>query len=138
MSSKLIQARQEWLLIEARNDHVKEGLRRAYASKVPGEKLDVFCVSNTTYEKYSEKGNTELVHASGIPQLRRFCHSITTEAQFREASHLLRSSLPSLINSLVLFANMNLAIHKNGQFILDVGIYRILAAVANKVGLHSE
>ena len=34
--------------------------------KVPGGKLEVFCVSNTTYEKYSSKGNAVMVHASGI------------------------------------------------------------------------
>ncbi|RYP86399.1 hypothetical protein DL770_004904 [Monosporascus sp. CRB-9-2] len=121
--------KQEWLLIEARNEHVKGGLRKAYATKVPGKKLDVFCVSNTTYEKYSEKGNEELVRASGIPQLRQFCHSITAEAQFREALNRLQARLPNLINSLELWANTNLATHEREDFVLDVCVYRILTDI---------
>ncbi len=97
--------RQEFLLIEARNRHVKEGLQNAYASKVPGGKLEVFCVSNTKYEKFSRKGNTEFVIASGIPELRRFCHSITAEAQLLEAKHFLQSTLSSLLNSIELWAD---------------------------------
>lgn len=127
--------RQEWLLIEARNEHVKEGLIKAYASKAPGKKLEVFCVSNPTYEKYSEKGNDELVRASGIPQLRRFCHSITADAQFREASHFLRSTLPSLISSLELWANASLEVAQREQIRLDVGVYRVLAGATKEVGL---
>ncbi|RYP02574.1 hypothetical protein DL764_005748 [Monosporascus ibericus] len=125
--------RQEWLLIEARNEHVKDGLRKAYAAKVPGEKLDVFCVSNTTYEKYSEKGDEELVRASGIPQLRQFCHSITAEAQFREALDRLQARLPNLINSLELWANTNLAAHEREAFVLDVCVYRILTDVEKEI-----
>ncbi|RYP05881.1 hypothetical protein DL765_009691 [Monosporascus sp. GIB2] len=121
--------KQEWLLIEARNEHVKDGLRKAYAAKVPGEKLDVFCVSNTTYEKYSEKGDGELVHASGIPQLRQFCHSITAEAQFREALDRLQARLPTLISSLELWANANLATDERESLVLDVCVYRILTDV---------
>ncbi|RYP61155.1 hypothetical protein DL769_007837 [Monosporascus sp. CRB-8-3] len=117
--------RQQWLLIEARNEHVKDGLRKAYAAKVPGKELDVFCVSNTTYEKYSEKGDEELVRASGIPQLRQFCHSITAEAQFREALDQLQARLPNLINSLELWANTSLAAHEREDFVLDVCVYRI-------------
>ncbi|RYP44610.1 hypothetical protein DL768_008931 [Monosporascus sp. mg162] len=125
--------KQEWLLIEARNEHVKDGLRKAYAAKVPGGKLDVFCVSNTTYEKYSEKGDEELVRASGIPQLRQFCHSITAEAQFREALDRLQARLPNLINSLELWANTNLATHEREHFVLDVCVYRILTDVEKEI-----
>ncbi|RYP26651.1 hypothetical protein DL767_007934 [Monosporascus sp. MG133] len=125
--------KQEWLLIEARNEHVKDGLRKAYAAKVPGEKLDVFCVSNTTYEKYSEKGDQELVRASGIPQLRQFCHSITAEAQFREALDRLQARLPNLINSLELWANTNLETHEREDFVLDVCVYRILTDVEKEI-----
>ncbi|RYP68754.1 hypothetical protein DL771_006484 [Monosporascus sp. 5C6A] len=125
--------KQEWILIEARNEHVKDGLRKAYAAKVPGEKLDVFCVSNTTYEKYSEKGDEELIRASGIPQLRQFCHSITAEAQFREALDRLQARLPNLINSLELWANNNLATHEREDFVLDVCVYRILTDVEKEI-----
>jgi hypothetical protein len=90
--------------MDARNQHVKEGLQQAYASKVPGGKLEVFCVSNTTYEKYSTKGNAAMVHASGVPELRRFCHHLTANAQLLEAKHFLRSTLSSLLNSVELWA----------------------------------
>jgi hypothetical protein len=90
--------------MDARNQHVKDGLRSAYASKVPGGKLEVFCVSNTTYEKYSSKGNAAMVHASGVPELRRFCHNLTANAQLLEAKHFLRSTLSSLLNSIEIWA----------------------------------
>jgi hypothetical protein len=84
--------------------HVKEGLQRAYSSKVPKGGLEVFCVSNTTYEKYAKKGNVEMVQASGIPELRRFCYTITAHAQLLEAKHFLSSMLSSLLNSAELWA----------------------------------
>lgn len=96
---KAIKRKQELLLIEARNARVKEGLQRAYSAKIPGGNLEVFCVSNTAYEKYSKKGNMEYVNASGIPKLRSFCYSVAANAQFLEAKHFLQSSLSSLVNS---------------------------------------
>jgi len=102
---KELKRKQDLLLIDARNSHVKEGLQKAYASKVPGGILEVFCVSNTTYEKFSRKGNAEMVRASGVPDVRRFCHSITAGAQLLEAKHFLQSKLSSLLNSIELWAN---------------------------------
>ncbi|KAH6678502.1 hypothetical protein B0J14DRAFT_582898 [Halenospora varia] len=102
---KQLKRKQELLLIDSRNCHVKEGLQYAYASKIPGRRLEVFCVSNTTYEKYSRKGNTEMVHASGIPELRRFCHTITAGAQLLEAKHFLQSTLSSLLSSVELWTS---------------------------------
>ena len=96
---KAVKLKQELLLIEARNARVKGGLQRAYAAKVPGGNLGVFCVSNSAYEKFSRKGITEHVNASGIPELRSFCYSIAANAQFLEAKHFLQSSLSSLVNS---------------------------------------
>ncbi|KAI1870179.1 hypothetical protein JX265_006349 [Neoarthrinium moseri] len=101
---KDIKRKQQILLMDARNKHVKEGLQKAYASKVPGGKLDVFCVSNVMYEKYSRKGNTELVRASCIPEVRRLCYSITSDAQFAEGNHFLRSEVSNLLTSLDLWA----------------------------------
>jgi hypothetical protein len=101
--------RRELLFIDARNSHVKEGLQAAYASKVPGGQLEVFCVSNTMYEKFTKRGNSDMVRsmvsASGIPGLRRFCHSITADARLLEAKHFLRSTLSSLLNSMEIWAN---------------------------------
>ncbi|KAH8812284.1 hypothetical protein F5884DRAFT_784973 [Xylogone sp. PMI_703] len=105
---KQLKRRQEILLINARNDHVKEGLQNAYASKVPGGRLEVFCVSNTTYKKYSRKGNTEMVLVSGIPELRRFCHKITAGAQLLEGKHSLQATLPSLLSSVAIWAGSSL------------------------------
>lgn len=84
--------------------HVKEGLQQAYSSKVPEGELEVFCVSNTLYEKYARKGNIEMVQGSGIPELRRFCYAITAHAQLLEAKHFLSSMLSSVLNSAELWA----------------------------------
>ncbi|KAM4054595.1 dynamin family protein [Hirsutella rhossiliensis] len=97
---KDLKKRREILFIQARNDHVKEGLRSAYARKVPGGRLDVFCVSNKWYETNSAKGNAHLVSVSGVPEIRRFCHQITADAQLREARYFIESSLFGLLNSL--------------------------------------
>ncbi|RDW87518.1 hypothetical protein BP5796_03212 [Coleophoma crateriformis] len=104
-AKKKLKRKQEILLIEARNAHVKKGLQDAYSSKVPGGRLKVFCVSNTLYEKYSQKGNMEMVQASEIPELRRYCHTITAGAQLVEAKHFLKSELASLLNSAELWAS---------------------------------
>ncbi|KAK4106678.1 hypothetical protein N658DRAFT_389285, partial [Parathielavia hyrcaniae] len=74
-----------------------------YAAKATGGRLDVFCVSNRWYDKYSRKGDVELVRASGIPALRQFCYSITAEAQLREARHFLQASVFSLVSSVELW-----------------------------------
>lgn len=87
------------MFIEARNRHVKDGLQAAYSSKVPRNRLDVFCVLNKMYEKYSRKGNGEFIEASGIPDLRKFCFQITADAQLLEAKRFLKSSLFNLLTS---------------------------------------
>jgi hypothetical protein len=87
-------------LINARNSHVKEGLQSAYAAKVPGGNLEVFCVSNTIYEKYAKKGNGKMVIASEIPALRSFCYSITAQTQLLEATHFLKTRVPALLHSI--------------------------------------
>ena len=92
-------ARRELLFVAARNERVASGLQAAYATRAPAGRLDVFCVSNKWYNKFSRKGNAELVQASGIPALRQFCHSITANAQLREARHFLQARLFALVNS---------------------------------------
>ncbi|KAF4335290.1 hypothetical protein FBEOM_10865 [Fusarium beomiforme] len=96
---------QELLLVQARNEHVKRNLQKAYSSEMDGRKLDVFCVSNKWYEKYCPKGNNTFVDASGIPDLRRFCHTLTADAQLNEAKHFLRARLSALLNTIDLWAN---------------------------------
>lgn len=73
-----------------------------------GRSLDVFCVSNKWYEKYCPKGNAQFVEASRIPDLRRFCHTVTADAQLNEAKHFLRSRLSALLNTLDLWASSSL------------------------------
>ncbi|PCD21564.1 hypothetical protein FGRA07_11678 [Fusarium graminearum] len=101
---KAAKKKQELLLVQARNEHVKRNLQSVYSSEMNGRTLDVFCVSNKWYEKYCPKGNAQFVEASGIPDLRRFCHSVTADAQFSEAKHFLSSRLSALLNTLDLWA----------------------------------
>lgn len=89
--------------MKARNDHVTAGLQKAYSSRAPNGQLDVFCVSNTWYSKYSDKGNAALVQGSGIPKLRKFCYEITADAQLREARHFLAGRVFGLVNSVELW-----------------------------------
>lgn len=96
--------RLEFALIEARAAHVTESIKNRYSSDTRGS-LEVFCVGNSAYEKFCRKGNTELVKASGVPDLRRFCHGTMADAQLRDARHLVRSSLPSLLNSVDIWAS---------------------------------
>ncbi|KAK3306258.1 uncharacterized protein B0T15DRAFT_396538 [Chaetomium strumarium] len=109
MQKKALKQQRELLLINARNAHVTSGLQAAYATKAPGGRLDVFCVSNKWYDKYSRKGNRELVQASGIPALRQFCHSLAADAQLREAIHFLRSRVFTLVNSAELWMDVFVA-----------------------------
>ncbi|KXJ86843.1 hypothetical protein Micbo1qcDRAFT_139663 [Microdochium bolleyi] len=95
--------RQKTLLMQARNTHVKEGLRNAYQERVPGGHLPVFCVSNTSYERYATLGLAELVQASEIPQLRQSCHSVSADAQLSEVYHFLQSQVPQVLNGLALW-----------------------------------
>ena len=119
--------------MDARNRHVKDGLQNAYASKVPGGRLEVFCVSNTTYEKFSKKGNAAMVRASGVPELRRFCHTITADAQLLEAKNFLQSTLSSLLSSVELWTNDFPASLRISDGRTDELIYEILQEVKAKV-----
>ena len=101
--SALISCRQKSLLVNARNDFVMECLQRNYSEKVSGGKLKVFCVSSTNYEKFSEIGNVDMINASGIPALRRFCSTIVATSRSFEAKNFLQSSLPSLLTSVRLW-----------------------------------
>lgn len=118
-SKKELERKKRWLFIEARNRHVTERLQTAYRQKIPNGCLDVFCVSNTTYGDYAEKGNIEMVQKSGIPELRRFCRKITASAQLLQALHFMRSRLPSLLNSIKIWTESTHAlaeVHK-----VDIG-----------------
>jgi hypothetical protein len=96
--------------------------------------LDVFCVSNKLYEKHSRKGNTGLVLASGIPDVRRFCHSIMAEAQLREATHFLQSSLFGLVNSLEMWATSASAVQEGDTGEVEASKNKIALAIKKTVG----
>lgn len=49
-----------------------------------------------------------MVHASGIPGLRRFCHSILGENRLLKAKTFLNSDLSSLLNSIELWTKSTL------------------------------
>ncbi|XEV04523.1 hypothetical protein FSHL1_009810 [Fusarium sambucinum] len=102
---KVAKKQQELLLVQARNRHVQINLRNVYSSEMNDANLDVFCVSNKWYEKYCPKGNAKFVEASGVPDLRRFCHTVTADAQFNEANHFLKSRLSTLLNTIDLWAS---------------------------------
>ncbi|OAQ89902.1 hypothetical protein VFPFJ_06316 [Purpureocillium lilacinum] len=102
--------KQQLALVRARAQHVKANLQRIYASKMDGRELQVFCVSNTWYEKYCPKGNQELVQGSGIPDLRRFCHTVAADMHLNEAKQFLRSRLLGLLESLDLYVRSKMAV----------------------------
>jgi hypothetical protein len=116
---------------------VKEGVQQTYSSEIPEGKMNIFCVSNTVYDKYSRKGNLEFVAESGIVELRQFCHSITAEAQLREGRHYLHSSLSSLLNSLGLWAGSRLPDRVQPVAIPIDSLKRSLKGVKKKVILAS-
>ncbi|OBT66157.1 hypothetical protein VE03_05075 [Pseudogymnoascus sp. 23342-1-I1] len=76
----------------------------SYSAEIPKGLLEVFCVSNTSYEKYAMKGDVEMVHASGIPDVRQFCYTITSHAHLLEANHFRNSMLPDFLDSALLLA----------------------------------
>ena len=90
--------------MNGRNKFVQDGLQQAYAQKVSEGRLQTFCVANRFYWKYVEKGNRAAIRASGIPALRRHCHTVTAHARYMEAKNFLLASLPSLLNSLRIWA----------------------------------
>lgn len=95
--------REKLLLMAARNKYVIAGLQSSYAAKVPGGKLDIHCIANSDYNKYSQRGDSQSVIASGIPDLRRCCHSIAADAQFMESKNFLLATIPSLVASVQLW-----------------------------------
>ncbi|OAQ87853.1 dynamin, GTPase domain-containingprotein [Purpureocillium lilacinum] len=110
LRKKSAKKQQQLALVRARAQHVKANLQRIYASKMDGRELQVFCVSNTWYEKYCPKGNQELVQGSGIPDLRRFCHTVAAEMHLNEAKQFLRSRLLGLLESLEVYVRSKMAV----------------------------
>jgi hypothetical protein len=102
-------------LIEARNTHVITGLQKAYAEQIGIGTLQIFCISNKSYSKYTEKGYTEMVKASGIPALRKYCYSITSQKQLLEAKHFITTTIGGLLNSVRIQAQIKHSDHRNSK-----------------------
>jgi hypothetical protein len=85
------------LLIQARNEKVKENLQAGYAEHFSPKRMPVFCIDNVYYQ---EQESPQAVDLSGIPDLRRYCLSLPGRALFRSADTYLETRLPALINSL--------------------------------------
>ena len=78
-----------------------------------------------------------MVRSSGIPELRRFCHTITAGAQLLEAKHFLQSTLSSLLSSVELWATS----YPPHTDVVDVdqseSIYDLLHEITGEVGVLS-
>lgn len=72
-----------------------------------------------------------MVVASGIPDVRRFCYTITAHAQQLQAINFLLSKLSSLLNSAELRAAKPTA--PPAEVRLDKAIYRTLRDVETEV-----
>lgn len=102
----LMPARHKYLFIEARNADIRECLTKAYSKLFPAGDLDIFYITNKDYQGYLEQGGEAhalAIKGSGIPRLRRFCHSIPARAQFRATNHFLEIQLKGLVQSLELW-----------------------------------
>ncbi|KFY43961.1 hypothetical protein V494_01724 [Pseudogymnoascus sp. VKM F-4513 (FW-928)] len=140
--AKKLKLRRRWLLIDARSAHVKEELQNAYKPKSRGGPqtdkpeigngvLEVFCVSNTSYEKYARKGNEEMVHASGIPRVRQHLCAITARPQEIQTMNFISWKLGSLLTSAEIRASKPTA--KPMETILDENIKRTLRDAKKEV-----
>jgi len=79
-----------------------------------------------------------MVRASGIPELRRFCHTITAGAQLLEAKNFLQSTLSSLLSSVELWANSSLPHPQVEDHEQDELIYDFLQEITEEVSIISS
>ena len=90
--------------ISARNADIKAKVRREYQGGGSKLTLNVFCVGNKDYDMGSQSWDREAhniaMEGSGIPELRKHCHSIVAKAQFRVSNHFLEVEVPDLVQSL--------------------------------------
>ena len=99
--------RKRTLLIQARNERVKNGLKTTYNSSKRDD-LHVFCVSNILYSKCRFQKSDPTVQnqledaLSNIPALRKFCYFILANSRLHEAKIFILSALPSYIASICL------------------------------------
>jgi hypothetical protein len=104
--SALTTNRLEQYLVLTRNHLVSEQLRQAYAERVPGDDLAVFCVSNKHYwSKRDEPQDVarKFLELSGMIEVRKHCISIVAESQLHAATLYMQQEVPALLESVQLW-----------------------------------
>ncbi|KAL9621176.1 MAG: hypothetical protein Q9204_008138, partial [Flavoplaca sp. TL-2023a] len=100
----------KYLFVSARNTSVERALRQRYETSLTALSINVFCVGNRDYEgaEYrSQEARQKALKGSGIPDLRRFCHSIVGQAQYDASIHFLEVELASLVQSLEVWLSVS-------------------------------
>ncbi|KAL8977326.1 MAG: hypothetical protein Q9205_006849, partial [Flavoplaca limonia] len=100
----------KYLFVSARNTTVERALRQRYETSLTTLSINVFCVGNRDYEgaEYrSQEARQKALKGSGIPDLRRFCHSIVGHAQYDASIHFLEVELASLVQSLEVWLSVS-------------------------------
>ncbi|MCJ1266316.1 hypothetical protein MMC22_006199, partial [Lobaria immixta] len=95
--------RKKYLYVNARSKDVKAKLSRRYRDLGGKNKFHVYCVGNEDYEGSEYRAREARIFAaqrSGIPDLRRFCHSKVAEAQFKASNYFLEVEMGSLVQRL--------------------------------------
>ena len=95
--------RRKYIYVAARNEDIKKQVAAAYPQLAGKGKNNVFCVGNKDFDGDPYRCNdarTIEVEGSGIPEVRRFCHSIIGRAQFRAVNLFMEVEIPALIQSL--------------------------------------
>lgn len=89
----------------ARNDYIEKLVLSTHAKMLGTRPLSVFCVSNKTYKKNRRRAKVHdlPMRGSGIPALRKHCHKIPAQAQFRIGHHFLTVNLKSLVQQVQLW-----------------------------------
>lgn len=89
----------------ARNGYIEELIRTTHAQLFRARPLSVFCISNKMYKKNRRRVKVHdlPIKGSGIPALRRHCHKIPAQAQFRIGHHFLTVRLKGLVERLQLW-----------------------------------
>ena len=91
------------LFVQARNKKITKKLTTQYQEYVQARCLNMFFIGNKDYEGIDymgEQARELAVEGSGIPELRRYCHTIVGKAQFRASSHFLDVQISGLVQSL--------------------------------------
>ncbi|KAH8721416.1 hypothetical protein HC256_001772 [Beauveria bassiana] len=106
LNANILKAKLQSFLIKCRNDDLVKGLRRKYRTDPSLADTNVFCVSNTLYQK-KRQAKIEIARAyinlSGIIDLRRHCVSIVSANQHREASGFMKTDIPKLLAAIDLW-----------------------------------